>query len=350
MYQAKFKKYRLEFIRPSGTSKGVLSHKDSWFIKLWRKGNPEIAGHGECGPLHWLSKEPLAEMDAVLQRVCANPEPYLHDLEGKLGEIPSVRFGLEMALKDLQNDGKLNPYPSAFTEENSAQHINGLIWMGDADFMLKQIQDKLDLGFSCLKLKIGAIDFEKEIAVLKNIRAHYSAQQIEIRVDANGAFPTTEAAHKLERLAAFDLHSIEQPIATGQWQEMQALCQEKIIDIALDEELIGIYGDKKRRLLENIKPQYLILKPSMLGGFEASEEWINLAKEQGCKYWTTSALESNIGLNAIAQWTAMQDNSLPQGLGTGQLYSNNFDSPLYLKGDQLYFSKSKEWNLKALDL
>ncbi|MEX2589784.1 MAG: o-succinylbenzoate synthase, partial [Chitinophagales bacterium] len=278
------------------------------------------------------------------------PDRYLQNLKATLENIPSVRFGLEMAERDLKNGGRRILFLSNFTEEKAAQQINGLIWMGEPEYMLQQIQDKLDLGFSCLKLKIGALDFEKELALLKNIRAHFSADQIEIRVDANGAFSTNEAFKKLERLANFDLHSIEQPIAPGQWDKMQELCKENIIDIALDEELIGVYGTQKKELLEQIQPQYLILKPSMLGGFLACEEWIDLAKNQHIGWWATSALESNIGLSAIAQWTATKNNPLPQGLGTGQLYNNNFDSPLYLKGDQLHFSKSNNWDLCKLDL
>lgn len=349
MLQAKFKKYRLDFVRPSGTSKGVLTYKDSWFIKLWDSENPAIFGIGECGPLHWLSKEPLEQMDAELAKVCSNPALFIEDLKS-LENIPSIRFGLEMAKMDLEQDGKRILFPSEFTQEKTSQRINGLIWMGNTKYMLQQIEDKLKKGFSCLKMKIGAIDFEKELAVLKNIRQHFSPAEIELRVDANGAFTTEEASEKLEKLAAFDLHSIEQPIAPGQWEAMHELCNKNIIDIALDEELIGVYGKQKEALIKAIQPQYLILKPSMLGGFTACDKWIELANKYNCGWWATSALESNIGLSAIAQWTFTKKNNMPQGLGTGQLYTNNFESPLYLKGEQLYFSESNNWDLSLLDL
>lgn len=349
MLKAQFKKYRLNFIRPSGTSKGVLTYKDSWFIKLWDSETPEIYGIGECGPLHWLSKEPLEQMDEELTKVCADPSPFIDDLR-LLESIPSIRFGLEMAKLDLEQNGKRILFPSVFTQKKASQRINGLIWMGNTEYMLRQIEEKLEKGFSCLKMKIGAIDFDNELNVLKNIRHHFSPDEIELRVDANGAFSVDEANEKLEKLAAFDLHSIEQPIAPGQWETMYNLCAKNIIDIALDEELIGIYGNQKEELIKTIQPQYLILKPSMLGGFAACDEWIDLADQYNCGWWATSALESNIGLSAIAQWTFTKNNIMPQGLGTGQLYTNNFESPLYLKGEQLYFSESNNWDLSLLDL
>ena len=251
-----------------------------------------------------------------------------------------------MALKDLEIEGENILFPSEFTQGNDSIEINGLVWMGKSDFMRKQIIEKIEAGFSCIKLKIGAIDFDKEIELIKSIRKEFSEKDIEIRVDANGAFAVDNALEKLKILSEYGLHSIEQPIKQGQLEEMTRLCKQTPLPIALDEELISVNKfDKKRTLLQTIKPQYIILKPSLTGGFKASEEWIKIAQQNDIGWWITSALESNIGLNAIAQWTYTLGNKMPQGLGTGQLYKNNFDSPLYIKNGQLNFSYSiKELN------
>ena len=264
-------------------------------------------------------------------------------------EWPSIHFGLEIALRDLETNGQRQLFSSPFTETEQPIPINGLIWMGEKQFMFDQIKSKLQAGFSCIKLKIGAIDFEEELSLLRFIRQQFSAKDIELRVDANGAFTPTDALEKLNRLSAFELHSIEQPIRQQQWEEMAALCATTPLPIALDEELIGVYElAEKKKLLETIQPQYLIFKPSFIGGYKGTTEWINLCKTHNIDWWITSALESNIGLNAIAQWTATLNNKMPQGLGTGQLYTNNIESPLFVKDGGIYYQQNKEWVLDNL--
>ena len=220
--------------------------------------------------------------------------------------------------------------------------------MGDYPTMLHRIEEKMKAGFRCIKLKIGAIHFDEELALLKHIRAHFSAREIELRVDANGAFAPSEALTKLHQLAELDLHSIEQPIRAGQWEEMARLTQESPLPIALDEELIGCnQPQKKRELLQTVRPHYIILKPSLHGGLHGASEWIELAdellgqREGHPSWWITSALESNIGLNVIAQWCATFHNPLPQGLGTGQLFTDNIDRPLSIQGDCLWFAPNR---------
>ena len=216
--------------------------------------------------------------------------------------------------------------------------------MGSQDFMLEQIMEKMNAGFTCIKLKIGAIDFEKELELLRFIRAHFTASQMEIRVDANGAFAYMEALSKLSQLAEFELHSIEQPIKNGQPDKMAKLCLETPLPIALDEELIGCVNiEDKANLLDRIAPQFIILKPSFVGGFAGTQEWIDLAQERGIGWWITSALESNVGLNAIAQWTHTLNPDMPQGLGTGALYTNNIDAPLVVENGALWYDPKKGW-------
>jgi len=339
--KASFNKYTLKFKRPSGTSRGVLKTKDSWIICLENKGKK---GYGECSLIEGLSPDDPHKLQSRLEQFCEDPNGLtIADIE--LDELPSLRFGLESALLDLQHQGDGILLRSDFTEGKTGIQINGLIWMGTKDFMFEQIKQKLDAGFSCLKLKIGAIDFKKELSLMRYIRQHFDANELELRLDANGAFDSTEALDKLKQLSNFHIHSIEQPIKQGQWEEMNNLCEDSPIPIALDEELIGIQAvEKKRECLLNIRPQYIILKPSLVGGLAKSDEWITEAEKLNIGWWATSALESNIGLNAIAQWTATKDLSMPQGLGTGQLFTNNIDSPLYLKGEELNFDKQGYWN------
>ena len=262
-------------------------------------------------------------------------------------EFPSIQFGLEQALLSVKSVNPFVLFPSNFTESKDSVNINGLIWMGSEAFMKKQIADKLETGFSTIKMKIGAIDFETELALLKSIRKEFSSNEIELRVDANGAFAPKEALDKLKRLSDFELHSIEQPIKQGQIGEMADLCAKTPIPIALDEELIGVFDvTKKKELLLTIKPQYIILKPSLVGGIRSSEEWIDLAEKQQAGWWITSALESNIGLNAIAQWTYTLRNKMPQGLGTGSLFTNNIESPLEVKNGYLHYNTNKNWKIK----
>lgn len=345
MLKAIYKYHKLEFKQASGTSRGVLHTKDAWFIHIWDSKKPEFIGIGECSTIPYLSIDYIDGYEDKLKEICKSIDDYWYHLEEGLKEWPSIKFGLEMALKDLQNGGTKILFPSAFTEKQASIDINGLIWMGDYEYMSKQIHEKIESGFDCIKLKIGSIDFEQELNLIKEIRKEFPKEKIEIRVDANGAFNYHNAKEKLFLLSQLDLHSIEQPIKAGNRLQMMELCKNTPLAIALDEELIGINKlDEKRKLLETIKPQYIILKPSLLGGFKASQEWINIADELGISWWITSALESNIGLNAIAQWTFTLDNKMPQGLGTGKLYTNNIESPLEIKKGKLYYDKTKQWD------
>lgn len=337
MKRAEYSRYLLHFKEDAGTSRGVLKEKETFFVKVWDESCPEVFGMGECALFRGLSADDRKNYEEKLEEVCQRIEEVKME---ELEEWSSIRFGVEMALQDLAMGGCQLYFPSAFTEGRQAIEINGLIWMGDKSTMLQRIQQKLEAGFHCIKLKIGAIDFEAELSLLQYIRERFSCEKVELRVDTNGAFAPEEAMSKLEALAAFGLHSIEQPIRQGQWEEMAHLCRETPIPIALDEELIGVYGRKKKlELLEIVQPQYIILKPALCGGFSGAREWIELAEKRGIGWWVTSALESNIGLNALAQWVATLGNPMPQGLGTGQLYTNNLWSPLRQEGECLIYGK-----------
>lgn len=344
--KATYQKYILDFKRPSGTSRGILTQKETWFIILEKDGKKGI---GECGILRTLSIDDRPDYEEKLKWTCDNIQLGLDRLWEELIEFPSIQFGLEMAFQSLQSTNPFVLFPSAFTNGTATININGLVWMGEESFMKQQIEDKLKAGFRCIKLKIGAIDFEKELSLLAFIRTHFDENKIEIRVDANGAFQPEEAMDKLNRLAPFKIHSIEQPIAQHQTEQMAVLCQTTPIPIALDEELIGVFTkEDKLQLLQKIQPQYIILKPSLVGGFRGTQEWIDSAESLGIQWWITSALESNIGLNAIAQWTFLQKNPLPQGLGTGGLYTNNFDCPLQVKNGELGYNSTINWNTSPL--
>ena len=261
--------------------------------------------------------------------------------------FPSIQFSLEQAFLSLKSNNPFELFPSKFTKSNASIPINGLIWMGDKSFMKSQILEKLKAGFSCIKMKIGAINFDTEVSLLKYIRKEFSASDVELRVDANGAFSPNEALDKLQVLSALNLHSIEQPISQGQIKEMAELCLKSPLPIALDEELIGVFSSvKKREIIKTIKPHYIILKPSLVGGFSGTKEWIDVAEENNVEWWITSALESNIGLNAIAQFTYILDSKLPQGLGTGSLFNNNFSSPLEVNKGSLIYNNSLNWDFK----
>ncbi len=289
------------------------------------------------------------EMDIKLDHICKlivrgemNPEQYLPSL-------PGVQFALETALRDLEGGGQRILFSSGFTKGLSGIPTNGLIWMGDPGFMREQLAEKVKAGFRVLKMKVGALDFELERGLLEGIRSDYGSEELEIRLDANGAWGPLEARSKMQKLSAYGIHSIEQPIAAGQHEEMAGLCENPSIPVALDEELIGINGAEAREsLLEQIKPDYIILKPGLLGGLSVAEEWARLAEKNKAGWWVTSALESNIGLSAIAQWTASLGVSKPQGLGTGSLYKNNLPSPLEMEGDSLWYRPVKDWDLKDL--
>ncbi|MCU4156942.1 o-succinylbenzoate synthase [Carboxylicivirga sp. A043] len=342
MHKAEFVKRELEFKEAGGTSRGVLYTKPSWFIKITNEEG--CSGIGECSIIPSLSLDDAPDLEDKIEEVCKNIDAYLLDFHSSLVAYPALRFAIEMALLDLSNKRPFHLFDSSFVKGDDSITINGLIWMGEAEEMLRRITHKLQSGFKCLKLKVGAIDFEQELSLLTTIRQHYSADDLEIRVDANGAFAAGEVEEKLQRLANFQIHSIEQPIKAGQIEEMHHTCQTSPIPIALDEELIGVsdYNDKKL-LLESIKPQYIILKPSLLGGFSASDEWIELAEKLNVQWWATSALEANVGLNAIAQWVFTKNNPLRQGLGTGQVFTNNIESPLYLSGEKLFYQPKGVW-------
>ena len=340
--KAHYKKHILEFKTPSGTSRGILKTKEAWFIVLEDKGSH---GFGECGMLRGLSIDDRPDFEQTLQWVCANIHLGEQQLYDALTEFPSIQMGLEIAFRSLAAHDPFQIYPSAFTKGEASIAINGLIWMGDKDFMSRQITSKLNEGFGCIKMKIGAINFDTELALLKSIRQEFSASEIEIRVDANGAFDPKNALEKLKQLSDLDLHSIEQPIAVKQWDQMAYLCEKSPLDIALDEELIGVFSNQdKQRLLNHINPQYIILKPSFIGGFKGSDSWIELSQANNVQWWITSALESNVGLNAISQYTFTKNSTLPQGLGTGSLYTNNIASALQITKGTLCYNPTKKWN------
>jgi len=352
-----YKKHILKFKFEAGTSRGVLIEKEVFFIKIIDSNQPKIIGVGECNVLKKLSIDDVEDYEMNLQKIVDefNNQHILIDTIQNEGielfvskfipsQFPSIQFAFETALFDLINGGKKILFNSNFTDGFSAIPINGLIWMGMTEFMQQQITEKIEKGYTTLKMKIGAIGFEEELELLKKIRAYFNPQQITIRVDANGSFTFDKIFEVLDELSFLNIHSIEQPIRQGQIENMTEVCATSPIPIALDEELIGIYDfEEKKNLLEQIKPQFIILKPSLLGGFYHCREWIKLANELKIGWWITSALESNIGLNAIAQFTFTLNNPLPQGLGTGQLYENNITSPLYIKKGFLKYRKEGFW-------
>lgn len=342
MIKASYKKYILHFKQASGTSRGVLKTKETWFLILQSHGRQGI---GECGLFRGLSIDDRPDYEDKLKWVCKNVNSDLKILWNELIEFPSIQIGLEMAIQSLESQNTFDLFPSKFTKAQDSIPINGLIWMGTEAFMKQQIKEKINAGFTCIKMKIGAIDFQQEINLLKSIRKEFTSKDIELRVDANGAFASSEALEKLKTLSDLDLHSIEQPIKQGQIEDMAKLCEETPLPIALDEELIGVFSvTKKNELLQTINPQFIILKPSLIGGFKGSDSWIDIADKNQIGWWITSALESNIGLNAIAQYTYKKQSDLPQGLGTGSLFINNFDSPLQVKSGKLRYNNSIKWN------
>ena len=341
MMKASYFKYILHFKNPSGTSRGILTDKETWFIVLENDGKKGI---GECGILRGLSADDRPDYKEKIQWTCENIHLGEQKLWDELIEFPSIQFGIEMAFLSLKSENPFVLFPSDFTKNTKSISINGLVWMGDEAFMKTQIEDKIAQGFSCVKLKIGAIDFNKEINLLRFIRANFDENAIEIRVDANGAFSENDALHKINQITGFKLHSIEQPIKKNHTDTMSVLCKNSQIPIALDEELIGVFStEEKQNLLQKIRPQYIVLKPSFIGGFRGTLEWISIAEKLNIGWWITSALESNVGLNAIAQFTFLQNSIMPQGLGTGSLFTNNFDCPLTVSEGQLWYDKSKNW-------
>lgn len=346
--KATYHKYILNFKRPSGTSRGVMTEKETWFIVLEKDGKKGI---GECGILRGLSCDDRPDYEEKIAWTCDNIHLGIDALWEALIEFPSIQFGVEMAFQSLASSNPFLLFPSDFTKGIKSIPINGLVWMGNEAFMKQQIEEKLAEGFHCIKLKIGAINFDEELQLLRFIRQHFTPEQVEIRVDANGAFDESQSLDKINQLFGFKLHSIEQPIQKNNTDRMAELCKTAPIPIALDEELIGVFSaDEKEALLLKIKPQYIILKPSFVGGFRGTKEWISLTEKHKIDWWITSALESNIGLNAIAQWTFLQQNNRPQGLGTGALYTNNFECPLEVSQGQLWYKNERnfEFNFDAI--
>lgn len=329
----------LHFKQPAGTSRGVYTERKIWLVEM-KEG--ERKGIGECAPLPQLSCDDIPHYAETLRMFCDQIEQTgVIDYQA-LRPYPSMLFGLESAWAQLHVNGSAKLFDTPFGRGEEGITINGLVWMGTFEEMYQRIEEKIQAGFHCVKLKIGAIDWEREISLIKFIRQHFTKEQIELRVDANGGFTPQEAMRKLEQLATYDIHSIEQPIKQHQWKEMACLCHETPLPIALDEELISINDTtSKIELLDTIRPQYIILKPSLHGGMHGSEEWIRLAQERSIGSWITSALESNIGLNAIAHFAAKMYGphiSMPQGLGTGQLFTDNIPMPIEIRGEKLYFN------------
>jgi o-succinylbenzoate synthase len=345
-----YKKHLLEFRFEAGTSRGVMRTHTVYFIKIESMTNNGHFGLGEAAPLPGLSIDFVPNFEEILTKICQKlsiiESISFLDIYQNIPEVfPTIRFAFETALLDYKYGGIRKIFSNNFFEKNTPIEINGLIWMGDKTLMLSRINEKINEGYTTLKLKIGAIDFEEECTLLETIRKDFSEKKLTIRLDANGAFKPEEALEKLTILAKYNIHSIEQPIMAGQKMTIKSLIEKSPIPIALDEELIGVFGIKKYKLLAWLKPHYIVLKPSLLGGFEATKEWIQYADNHNIKWWITSALESNIGLNAIAQFTAEFDNELPQGLGTGQLYNNNIPSPLTIVKGKLFYGQNLTWDL-----
>lgn len=342
--KAEFRHYRLDFKRPSRTSRAVMTYKDTYFLKVWDEADPAKYGIGECAVFRGLSADDFPNYESKLRDLCRAIG------EGRKVDIarwPSIKFGLETALLDFDNGCCRRPFPTPWSEGQGGILINGLVWMDTPEVMLQNAIAKAEAGFRCIKLKIGAHDFERELQMVDKLRVAYGPDKLEIRLDANGAFPDGETAlEHLKRMSVLDIHSLEQPVKAGHWDTMAYVCENSPIPIALDEELIGVHDSLDMfKMLKYIAPAYIILKPSLCGGFSGATEWMNAAEKLGIGWWATSALESNIGLNAIAQWTSALDVTMPQGLGTGMLYTNNIPSPLWLDGQYLRFDTARKFDL-----
>lgn len=347
MLQARYFPYTLDFNFTAITSRMAMKHKDTYFVVIYDTKKPGIYGVGECALFKGLSFEDNEDYERVLEHVCR----YINDFD-RLKIDPavgsSILFGVETALNDLHNGGYRVIFPSNFETGKEQIPINGLVWMGDFDTMLQRIDNKIAQGFKCIKIKIGGIDFDRELDLLRHIREQYSQDKLTIRLDANGSMTRDNALHKLDKLARYDIHSIEQPILTSDWYATRYVIKNSPIPVALDEELIGKRGYDHRCWTLDLLPRYIVLKPSLHGGFEECDGWIKDATEREIGWWATSALESNIGLNAIAQWTSTKGVTMPQGLGTGALYLNNISSPLTVNNGHIYYDNNKSWNLSAI--
>ena len=345
MLRAKFIPYRLNFNFTAITSRQSMTFKDTYLLFVTDTDKPGKTGVGECALFKGLSAEDNSGYEQRLKWLCDNINRVsLDDIEDS-----SIRFGYETAMWSLHGTSPWHLLDNPWSDNNESININGLVWMGDFDLMMKRIEDVISKGFITVKIKIGGIDFENELDMIKHIRENYSDKNLTIRLDANGSFTPKDALQKLERLARYDIHSLEQPIKAGQWSKMREITKYSAIPIALDEELIGnLNYDKRNYLLDGTQPQFLVLKPSLHGGFATCDGWIEDATQRELGWWSTSALESNIGLNAIAQWVSRKNISLPQGLGTGSLYSNNFESPIKVKNGSLVYEKEAQWDEKSI--
>lgn len=342
-----FAPYVLKFNEPGGTSRGVMTEKITCLLRIFDEREPERFGIGEAGIFPGLSPEADDRFFYKLMELQANVRiGRKTDLE----RFPSLQFGFEQAIRDFSSGCNGIFFESPFVHGESSIEINGLVWMGDFDRMIERIEAKLAAGFKCIKLKIGAIDWRSEVDMIRHIRSRYDRNRVEIRVDANGGFDMDNAIPRLKRLADLDVHSIEQPIKAGNPMLMHFLCEVSPLPIALDEELIGKFtGEEKRRMLDEIKPAYIVIKPTLAGGFSGATEWIELANERNIGWWITSSLESNIGLDGLAQWVATLHTKIPQGLGTGGVFENNFSTPLFLDGDRLKYDPEKQIDRAQLE-
>lgn len=341
---AEWSRYELDFRFLARTSREAMRHRHTYFIRLIHQDGRQ--GIGEAGLFAGLSHDDRPGFEDKLTEVCRDVERYVAE-PTLLAEWPAIRMGLQCAVA-AANGSDTVLYDSPWTRGETSLMINGLVWMGSIEEMTRRVVEKVEAGFKCVKIKIGAQDFDSELRLIGLVRE--LAPETEIRLDANGAFRPSEALRRLDRLARFDIHSVEQPVRQGRWTDMAEICRESPIAIALDEELIDLVdSDMRRRMIETLRPRYIILKPTLTGGFDVCDEWIRLAGETGAGWWATSALETNIGLNAIAQWVALKDNEMPQGLGTGQIYQNNIEGPVYLDGCSLRFDPEARWKMPCLE-
>ena len=346
MLKAQYCRHDLLFNFVAITSRQSMTVKETYFIKVFDTNAPDVYGVGECAIFRGLSADDTPDYEEKLKVLCRE----INSIDTDSIQESSLRFGLETALRDLANGGRFKIFDSdAWQLGQKPIPINGLVWMGDFDTMQSRIDQKVNDGFKCIKIKIGGIDFERELDLIRYIRDRYNSDSLELRLDANGSMNPKNALERLEQLARYDIHSIEQPIGQGQWKQMREITKYSPIPIALDEELIGTMNyDRRCYLLDGTMPQYIILKPSLHGSFSTCDGWIKDAADREIKWWATSALESNIGLNAIAQWAASKQVIIPQGLGTGALYTNNIPSPLVVRDAALTYDNDLSWNIEQL--
>ena len=349
MRQARWIEHELVPHFPLGTSKGTLHARTVWYLLVEDPERPGITGMGEAAPFPGHSLEFPAEVRTKLLELCADTAHWEDRMVSDLVQVPSVRFAVEQALRDLEVGGTKVLFPSEFTLGRQAIPINGLVWMGDQNTMRQRLREQVEAGFATVKVKIGAIGIDRELEMIEALRSEHGPSELTVRVDANGAFDPGEVDQVLDRLAALEVHSIEQPLAAGRHELMAELCARSPVPIALDEDLIGMYDlQLKKDLLDTIRPQHIVIKPSLVGGWTAAQEWIDLAEMRGIGWWITSALESNIGLNAIAQWTATLGVTAAQGLGTGRVFTNNIPSPLHVHAGSLHLLPERAWDLAPL--